>query len=285
MTQTFAEVARQVAQDLAKAGIDDNIREAHMLMAQVVGAGASGPPPAAEAHIAPAQALRIKDLAARRQKREPMAYILGRRFFFDHAFVVSRDTLDPRPETETLVREALSGPTRQVLDLGTGCGAIALSVLAARPDATAVASDISAAALNIACLNAQRLGVEARLTLVQSDWFTNIRGCFDTILCNPPYIAHANIAQLAPELAHEPLLALSGGADGLRAFRLIAKKVVPFLQPGGRLVLEVGWQQAQDVKGIFADHGLRILRVVPDLDGRDRVLSLQNPIDKPAPAG
>ncbi|MEO1238331.1 MAG: peptide chain release factor N(5)-glutamine methyltransferase [Pseudomonadota bacterium] len=215
---------------------------------------------------------------ARRVNREPMSHILGVRAFWKHSFKVTPDVLDPRPETEVLVEAALRAPFERVLDLGTGSGAILISLLAERAGATGVGTDISERAVLVAGENAERLGVADRLILPLSDWWDDVGGTYDLIVSNPPYIAADEMADLAPEvLAYEPREALTDGADGLTAYRIIAARAAVHLRPGGRLLLEIGPTQAAAVSEMLDKGGLCNVRLHPDLDGRDRVVEAQKP--------
>lgn len=218
------------------------------------------------------------DVAARfdaaidaRVARQPVAQITGRRAFWKHDFRVTRDTLDPRPETETLVAEALRLPWRSVLDLGTGTGAILISLLAERPGASGLGVDLSPAAIEVARGNAARLGVAAEFAV--SDWFSAVTGRFDLIVSNPPYIAAAEMPDLSPEVRDwEPRMALTDESDGLTAYRAIAAGAGPHLAPGGALVVEIGPTQGASVAALFRAAGLTDVTIRPDLDGRDRVV-------------
>ncbi len=211
-------------------------------------------------------------LAGRRADRTPMSHILGYREFYGRRFTVTPNVLDPRPETETLIAEALSKPFSNVLDLGTGSGAIAVTLLAERPTATGIATDLSPGALEVATGNAETHGVLPRLHFEESNWFSAIGGCFDLIVSNPPYIALDEMPSLAPELAHEPRMALTDGADGLTAYRKITAGAPAHLTPNGWLMVEIGWQQGPDVAALFIEAGLQNVATRPDLDGRDRVV-------------
>ncbi|ARC89183.1 peptide chain release factor N(5)-glutamine methyltransferase [Rhodovulum sp. MB263] len=214
---------------------------------------------------------RFEAALLRREAHEPVSHIVGLRAFWGRDFRVTRDVLDPRPETEILIEAALSVPFSNMLDLGTGSGCILLTLLSERPGAFGLGTDISAAALAVARGNAGRLGVAGARFLL-SDWYQVVEGRFDLIVSNPPYIAEAEMSGLAPELAHEPRGALTDGGDGLSAYRAIAAGARARLAPGGRLLVEIGPTQAQAVSGIFAAAGLEILAVLPDLDGRHRVV-------------
>ncbi|MGR3511803.1 MAG: peptide chain release factor N(5)-glutamine methyltransferase [Paracoccaceae bacterium] len=226
------------------------------------------------ARLAESQGTRFADLVQRRAAREPFSHIAGYRDFWKHRFKVTPDVLDPRPETETLVELALSEPFSKVLDLGTGSGCILISLLADRPEARGVGSDISETGILVAGENAAALGVADRLVLPLSDWFEDVGGIFDLIVSNPPYIADAEMAALEPEVRdHEPTSALTDGADGLTAYRHIAAGAPDHLRHGGRLLVEIGATQARDVVAIFAAAGLEKITVHPDLSGKDRVVS------------
>jgi release factor glutamine methyltransferase len=215
----------------------------------------------------------MAEMVARRCRGEPMSHILGYRDFWHHRFEVTADVLDPRPETETLVAAALEGAVERVLDLGTGSGCILLSLLAARPAARGTGTDLSPAALAVAARNAQALGVADRVTLHPSDWWDRVTGRFELIVSNPPYIAADDMAGLQRELGFEPRMALTDGGDGLSAYRAITAGVAAHLAPGGRLLLEIGPTQGAAVGAMVRAAGLGQVQVLPDLDGRDRVVT------------
>ncbi len=279
MTRTVADLVRQAGAHLRKAGIEDPPREARALVALALGVGADritlmGPDPApgdAEARLRPL-------LEARADRRVPLSHLTGRRDFFDHRFEVSADVLDPRADTETLVEAALAAPFRQVLDLGTGSGCILLSLLAAREGASGLGTDISPAALAVADRNARALGVADRCMLLCTDWYDGVEGRFDLIVSNPPYIAAHEMAGLAPELLHEPRQALTDEGDGLSAYRRIVPGAPAHLAPGGRLLVEIGWTQAEEVQALFVGAGFHDVAVIRDIEGRARVIGGQIPV-------
>lgn len=281
MSRTVDQSLRAAVQALAEAGIPDAAADARHLLAHALGVSRDrliliGPDPMPDL----AQD-RLDSFVARRIAREPVARITGQRLFWGRSFAVTPDVLDPRADTETLIATALEGaaPTR-LLDLGTGSGAIALTLLAEWPQARAVATDISPAALAVAARNASALDVADRLELLLSDWFIGITGRFDLILSNPPYIAADEMPGLAPEvLLHDPSMALSPGGDGLAPYRIIAAQASAHLTPEGRVMVEIGWKQGAAVKAIFASAGWRDLRLIRDMEGRDRVLSALIPVD------
>ncbi len=208
----------------------------------------------------------------RRARREPVSHILGYREFWGRRFDVTPDVLDPRPETETLIACALDGPApARVLDLGTGSGAILATLLAEWPNATGVATDLSDRALAVARRNLER-HAPGRFQTVRADWFSGLSGRFDLIVSNPPYITEAAMEALSPEVREwEPHLALTPGGDGLAAYRAIAAGWDRHVAEGGRLLLEIGYDQGVSVPAIFSPYHSRVHR---DLDGRPRVVEI-----------
>lgn len=263
---------------LAAAGVPDPARDARLLLAHVLGVPPDRIALAPDLGIPPDLEPRIEAVLAAREARQPLAQIVGQRAFWRHAFRVTPDVLDPRPETETLVAAALEERFARVLDLGTGSGAILLSLLADRHGATGLGTDISAAALAVAAANAAALHLSDRAAFARSDWFAGVTGHFDLIVSNPPYLAEDEIAGLAPEVRDwEPRLALTPGGDGLAACRAIAAGAGAHLVPGGRLLVEIGPAQGAAVAALFAAEGLTGIAVRPDLDGRDRVVAARAP--------
>ena len=214
-------------------------------------------------------------LLQRRLNGEPIAYILGKREFYGLEFKVTADTLIPRPDTETLVEAALEKiPADQscpVLDLGTGTGAIALSVARHRVHAQVTAVDTSSAALTVAQGNAKNLGV-SNVQFVLSDWFTELQGrTFDVIVSNPPYIAEEDVHLQRGDLRFEPVSALASGKDGLDSIRHIISQAPHYLNPTGWLMLEHGYDQSQAVAGLMEDAGYQSISSFLDLSGLYRV--------------
>ena len=209
----------------------------------------------------------------RRSQREAVSRILGGRLFYGRWFKNAPQVLDPRPETEILVERALLQSFESVLDIGTGSGCIALTLLAERPNSTALATDVSPQALDIARENATALAVEQRVRFEVSDWFLAIKGRFDLIVSNPPYIHPDEMVALEPEVhAGDPHLALTDFVDGLTGYREIAAGAQDHLNPGGRVLVEIGPTQANDVVHLFQSAGFEDCAIHPDLDGRDRVV-------------
>ncbi|RIA55485.1 peptide chain release factor N(5)-glutamine methyltransferase [Dichotomicrobium thermohalophilum] len=226
--------------------------------------------------------------AARRLGGEPVSRILGSRAFWGLEFRVVPETLDPRPDTETLVEAVLAAlPERdaplRLLDLGTGTGCILIALLSECPGATGIGTDISQASLLNARENARRVGVASRAHFLQGEWLRGIGGSFDVVVSNPPYIARAELAGLSREVReHDPEAALDGGADGLDAYRAILGDIDRVLKPGGFAAFEVGRGQAAAVSAMMADAGLvpalpHGVAVVHDLAGIERAIVMQRP--------
>jgi len=225
--------------------------------------------------VTPEVAARFETALQARLDHRPVSKITGRRLFWGREFHVTDDVLDPRPETESLIAEALAGTApKRLLDLGSGTGCIPLTLLAEWPETQAVAVDVSEAALQVTQKNADALGVSARLLPLLSDWFDAVEGRFDLITSNPPYISDDEMQELSPEVFHhDPHLALTPGGDGLAPYSVLARGAMTHLCEGGRILVEIGWKQGTAVAAIFQEAGLRDVKVLPDMDGRDRVVS------------
>lgn len=272
-----AALCREAEARLAEAGVPDPGGDARHLLLFALNASGEAVyrrhhlPDVLARPVPDAAAARFAEAVAARARRQPVSQITGRRAFWAHDFRVTPDVLDPRPETETLIEAALALPWARVLDLGTGSGAILVSLLAARPGARGTGTDISPAALAVARENADRAGVKA--DFLESDWFGAVRDRFDLIVSNPPYIAADEMASLAPEVRDwEPHLALTDHADGLTAYRALCAGAPAHLLPGGHLLVEIGPSQGAAVAGLMRLAGFSDLRILPDLDGRDRVV-------------
>jgi release factor glutamine methyltransferase len=223
---------------------------------------------------------RFRELVKRRaDERIPVAYLVGAREFWSMPLRVTPDVLVPRPETETLVGAALelcpdAEAELRVLDVGTGSGALALALAKERPKARVMATDVSAAALVVASENAESLGLADRLSFAEGDLFEPVADArFDIIVSNPPYLAEAEAASLAPELAHEPQRALYAGPDGSEVLLRLVSQAPDHLEPGGWLVLEIDPRQVRVVSDACVAAGLPRVRVYRDLAGRQRALA------------
>lgn len=284
---SYDALLRDTAVALTAAGIDNVRFEARLLLSRAAGLTieqliARGPDaaPAAVATL-------LRELTARRVRREPMAYILGEREFWGLPFTVSPAVLIPRPDSETVIETVLDLlPDRsrklRILDLGLGSGCLLLTLLREYPQATGVGIDASEAALAVARANAETLGVASRARLLAADWrqegwTSSLEGPFDLLVSNPPYIESAAVEGLMPEVsAHEPRLALDGGADGLAAYRIIAAAAPRLVAAGGWAVVEGGEGQAADIAALFAAAGFSPRSPRQDLGGVDRVVPAQH---------
>ncbi|RAK58682.1 peptide chain release factor N(5)-glutamine methyltransferase [Phenylobacterium hankyongense] len=236
--------------------------------------------------LTPAQEATLEDYLARRERREPVSHILGRKGFWKIMLSVTPDVLTPRPDTETVVEFALRDFPEQaawsILDLGVGSGAILLALLADRPAARGLGVDVSEEALAVARENAANLGLAGRVALLRGDWAAGLGDAtFDLVVSNPPYIASHVIEELEPEVRdHEPRLALEGGADGLDAYRALAPQILRVLKPGGRFAVEIGYDQKDAVEALFRQAGARDVQTIRDLGDRDRVVAgSKNPLE------
>lgn len=214
----------------------------------------------------------------RRSEREPLQYITGRQEFWRLEFAVTPDVLIPRPETEILVETAIEllddPPSPRFCEVGTGSGCIAVSILHSVNRASAIATDISPAALLVAGRNAERHGVRKRLELRNASIFDTVTGRFDLIVSNPPYVPDAEIASLQAEVReHEPLLALSGGSGGLDIISQIVEQSPRFMRPGGSLLMEIGFDQADRVTELFDSNEWESVDLLPDLHSIPRIVN------------
>lgn len=258
---------------LRAAGVADPARDARILLAHAARIDAVRVTLIAPEDLTPDIAERFEQLIALRAVHVPVSHLVGERAFYGRRFKVSRDVLDPRPETETLIEAALAEPFDRVLDLGVGSGCILVTLLAERKQATGLGVDISEAACLQASANAVLHGVAARADIRVSDWFENVSGRFDLIVSNPPYIALSEMAGLSDEVRrHEPEIALTDGGDGLGAYRRIAAGLGGHLAPHGRVLVEIGPTQGAAVRALLVSAGLGGVQILPDLDGRDRVV-------------
>ena len=256
-----------LTQALRAAGIDTPQLDARVLAGHALGIGRARLVADGERVLDAREIDALDALAARRIAHEPVARIVGAREFWSLSLAVSPAVLVPRPDTETVVELALDAVTAsggrqrplRLLDIGTGSGALLLALLTELPAATGVGTDISEAALAVARDNAARLALDARCTFVACDIAQAVDGPFDLVVSNPPYIASAEIATLAPEVRdHDPRLALDGGPDGLAAYRAIAADAGRLLATGGMLVVELGAGQEDAITRLFTQAGLAV---------------------------
>ncbi|HET8947502.1 MAG TPA: peptide chain release factor N(5)-glutamine methyltransferase [Candidatus Polarisedimenticolia bacterium] len=272
------------ARRLRDAGVPDPDRDAELLLLHVLGLDRAALHARPERDVPAEAADRYRDLVRRRAAREPLQYLTGVQEFWSLPFRVTPAVLIPRPETEGILEALLALPLPRgvarprILDLGTGSGCLAIAAAHALPDARVVATDVSAEALAVAGGNARELGVDDRVRFVRGDLGDALPAGepsrFDAILSNPPYIAEADLAGLAPEVRdHEPRVALTPGPDGLAVHRRILAEAAGLLEPGGWLLVEIGAGQAESIRALYdAQDRLQLESIRPDLAGTPRVV-------------
>ncbi|MBZ9740698.1 MULTISPECIES: peptide chain release factor N(5)-glutamine methyltransferase [unclassified Mesorhizobium] len=275
---------REARARLAEAGVEDPALDARLIVEHYSGTTRTQAITDPERKIDADAIAAIDGALRRRAGGEPVHRILGYREFYGLRLSLSPETLEPRPDTETLVEAVLpfvkamaarEGVCR-ILDLGTGTGAIALALLSVVPAATATGVDISGGALATATRNAGQSGLGDRFATLQSDWFEKVSGRYHVIAANPPYIPTQDIGNLQDEVRDfDPRLALDGGADGLNPYRIIAAEAARFLEAEGRIAVEIGHTQCNEVNDIFRAAGYTAGKVFGDLGGNDRVLVFQ----------
>jgi release factor glutamine methyltransferase len=283
VTTTIAEARRSLIAQLRAGGVDSPELDARILIGHALGLDHAALAAAPARRLGAAEESAIAALAQRRLAHEPVARIVGVKEFWSLNLAVSAATLVPRPETETVVEAALAAVAARrpraralcIADLGTGSGAILLALLSELPEAFGVGTDLDPAALALARGNARRLGLR-RAAYVACDMAAALRGPFDLIVSNPPYIASGDIATLPPEVRlFDPRRALDGGRDGLECYRAIAAVAPALLAPDGALVVELGTGQAEPAAALFAAAGLAPAPPRADLNDVPRALVMR----------
>lgn len=285
--QTVSEAIYTLWRNFEEAGLDSPRLDARLLVIGATGVSREALVQTPDLVLTDEQRSRIARYQHQRLSREPVSRVLGHRGFYGRTFEISPATLDPRPETETVIEcvldyvkvNALSNKPLRVLDVGTGSGILLLTVLAELPNATGVGTDVSQDALDVAARNANALGLKDRATFLCLDGLAECAGPFDILMSNPPYIATNQIADLAPEVRDfDPHLALDGGADGLAFYRAMASHISRVV-PQGLTVFEIGYDQCDDVVDILKSHHERHrnvqITVKKDLAGHERCVALQ----------
>ncbi|QPC90737.1 peptide chain release factor N(5)-glutamine methyltransferase [Mesorhizobium sp. INR15] len=281
LPDTLGLLLRAARERLAAAGVADPALDARLIVEHFSGTTRTQAITDPERKADTSAIAAVDAALKRRGSGEPVHRILGYREFYGLRLSLSPETLEPRPDTETLVEALLpfaeaiaarEGECR-ILDLGTGTGAIALALLSAVPAAMATGVDMSEGALATAARNAAQLGLAARFTALRSDWFENVSGRYHVIAANPPYIRSEDIGNLQDEVRDfDPRLALDGGADGLSPYRIIAAEAARFLETEGKIAVEIGHAQHNEVSAIFAAAGYVSAGAFRDLGGNDRVI-------------
>lgn len=272
---TYRECYEEGCAVLEAAGIEEAALDARLLLETVCHTDRNTLLAHGERTVAEEEERRYRDWTAKRARRIPLQHITGEQNFMGLRFRVNGDVLIPRQDTEILVEEVMRElhDGMRILDLCTGSGCILLSLLHYSNDCTGVGTDISREALAVAQENAERVGCGGRALFLQSDLFERVTGSYEIIVSNPPYIPSGVIPTLMPEVReHEPLRALDGGADGLLFYRTIVKESRAYLAGGGKLYLEIGYDQAEAVSGLLREAGFAEVTVAKDYAGLDRVV-------------
>ena len=280
-SNSIADSLRAAAQALQTAGVPEARREASSLLSFIISKDRTFLISHSEDVLDDTDLGRFREAVARRAEGEPLQYITGVQDFYGREFRVTPDVLIPRPETELLVEaglELIGGVTApSICDVGTGSGCIAVTLLCERPDAVTVAVDVSEAALAVAGENARRHGVSERITLQTSDCFLGLEPTeFVLIVSNPPYVSANALAGLQREVRdHEPLVALSPGADGLSVIRRLLRDGAGFVKPNGHLIMEIGFDQGERVQQLIDPELWHLIEIRPDLQGIPRIVVVQ----------
>lgn len=282
---TLAEHLRTTAERLQRAGIDSAMLDARVLVARALKLPIESLVRDADRALDMSEIESIESLILRRETREPISQIVGMRGFWKHEFLVTKDVLTPRPDSETLIEGLLTfrpdiEQPYTILDLGTGSGCLLLSALSEYPNARGVGVDKSLAALSVARENANRLELSDRANFIESDWFDNVDKNMraDIVLMNPPYIPTDDITTLAHDVRdHEPHLALDGGQEGMDAYRKIFSQFRLYLSNHPLILIEVGAGQAHKVAELSRTNGMKLKSILPDLAGIDRIVVLELP--------
>jgi release factor glutamine methyltransferase len=274
---TLDEMMGQLRKRLTAAGLDDPMAEARILVSGIMGLTRTDFLVRGKDQIPNDAETALEAAVARRVGGEPVYRILGRRGFYGLELRISKDTLDPRPDTEVLVDlvlELLSArreDTLDILDLGIGTGAICLALLSQLPGAKGIGVDLAEGALVTATENAGLNGLGGRFSAVRSNWFDDVAGLYDVVVSNPPYIRSDIVPTLDREVReHDPILALDGGTDGLDAYRAIANGVGRYLKADGIVAVETGFDQKHAVKQIFEIAGFEQVAAAKDFASNDR---------------
>ena len=279
MPVTLVQAWKSARDRLTAAGIEGPVIDARLFVEAAAGASRTDIVTDPHRLLTDDQLTALDGYLQRRERREPVSLILGRKGFWNIMLQVTPHVLTPRPDTEVIVDICLrafpEGQVFNMLDLGVGSGAILLAVLAERPAGKGVGIDISVEALAVARDNAAILGLDGRAAFMQGDWTSLLGdGGYDLVVSNPPYIPTAEIANLDPEVReHDPIAALDGGPDGLTAYRTLAPEIIRVLRPGGMFALEVGPGQSEPVKALMDAAGAMDLHIRLDYGGHERVVA------------
>ena len=267
-------VLANTANKLSESGIEGAARDARILTAYALQVPISELSLKINEQVSGEITSKLEKLILRRTHREPISKILGRREFWGRTFSINKNVLDPRGDTETLIEFVIEKPVKSVLELGTGSGAIAITLACEWKEVHVTAIDISEEALSLAKSNAEKFNVQNKIDFFKSDWFEVVKGSFDLIISNPPYIGLIEKDEISTEvIKYDPEIALFAGRDGLDAYKKIIPNLAKFLNPDGFVVLEIGAYQSNQVKNMMNVVGYIDTQIVKDLSGKDRLVA------------
>ena len=267
-------VLADTAIKLSESGIEGASRDARILTAYTLQIPVSELSLKINEQVSGKITSKLEKLILRRINREPISKILGRRDFWGRTFSINENVLDPRGDTETLIDFVIEKPVKSVLELGTGSGAIAVTLACEWKEVHVTATDISENALSLAKINAEKFNVQNKIHFLTSDWFENVKGAYDLIISNPPYIGLTEQDEISAEVVkYDPEIALFAGRDGLDAYKKIIPNLPKFLNPDGLVVLETGASQGIKVKNMMNAAGFIDAKTVKDLSGKDRLVA------------
>ena len=268
------EVLADTTIKLSRSGIEGAARDARILSAFALEIPISELSLKTNEQVSEKIIFKLEKLITRRIDREPISKILGRREFWGRSFFINENVLDPRGDTETLIDFVIEKPVKSVLDLGTGSGVIAVTLACEWKEVHVTAVDISEEALSLAKINAEKFNVQNKIDFLKSNWFEAVKGSFDLIISNPPYIGLIEKDEISTEvIKYDPEIALFSGRDGLDAYKKIIPNLAKFLNPDGFVVLEIGASQSNQVKNMMNVVGFIETQVVRDLSGKDRLVA------------
>lgn len=277
----LSELQKKITKILAEGGIETNSLDARIILREIFNFDEKELILNSDLILSESKISKVQKIITRRLNFEPVSKIFGKRDFYNSTFSISDDVLDPRPETENIVEIAnnfiLEKGYESFIDLGTGSGCIILSILKENKNLTAVGVDISIDAINIAKKNSKDMNLEKRSSFLVSNWLSSVYNSYDLIISNPPYIPSDEIITLSKTVKNfDPLISLDGGEDGLECYKEIAQDINRVINKNGRVILEIGYNQAHDVIKIFESKEFKLLKIYKDINGLNRILTFES---------
>ncbi|MGY9042084.1 MAG: peptide chain release factor N(5)-glutamine methyltransferase [Alphaproteobacteria bacterium] len=277
----LSELQKKITKILAEGGIETNSLDARIILREIFNFDEKELILNSDLILSESKISKVQKIITRRLNFEPVSKIFGKRDFYNSTFSISDDVLDPRPETENIVEIAnnfiLEKGYESFIDLGTGSGCIILSILKENKNLTAVGVDISIDAIDIAKKNSKDMNLEKRSSFLVSNWLSSIYNSYDLIISNPPYIPSDEIITLSKTVKNfDPLISLDGGQDGLKCYKEIAQDINRVINKNGRVILEIGYNQAHDVVKIFESKEFKLLKIYNDINGLNRILTFES---------